>query len=167
MGPKCKLIVRIVLALLFSIILLITIYNATSKKQEDYTSKLISVLNKQGMSTVQDIFSFKFERAYVFNDCYISGEGFAKRYNLNISINEVESGVSENIQRIVFVDESGDFVYEFKCDSNEVVLQEKGILIYPETAIARESSAQEKILIINFQSSEHYDQSVTHDTGDG
>lgn len=156
MGFKRKMIVGIVSVLLFSIVLVI-IYSITLRKEEDYRAKLISVLNEQEETTVQDVFSFKFERAYVFNDCYISGEGFAKRYNLDISINEVKSGVSENVQRIVFVDELGAFVYEFKCDNSEVILLEKGMVIYPETIIERKSSIQEKTLIINFQSLEHYD----------
>ena len=156
MGFKCKMSVGIVSVLLFSIVIVI-IYSITLKKEEDYSAKLISVLNEQEETTVQDVFSFKFERAYVFNDCYISGEGFAKKYNLDISINEVKSGVSENIQRIVFVDESGDFVYEFMCDNSEVILLEKGMIIYPEAIIERKSSIQEKTLIISFQSLEHDD----------
>lgn len=156
MGFKGKLIIGIVLVLLFSIILVIT-YSITPQKEKDYSANLISVLNEQEKVTVQDVFAFKFERAYVFNDCYISGEGFAKRYNLDISINEVKSGVSENVQRIVFVDESGNFVYEFKCDNSEVILLEKGIVIYPETTIERKSSIQEKTLTISFQSIERYD----------
>lgn len=156
MGFKCKLIIGIVSVFLFFITLVI-IYSITLKKEKDYSIKLISILNEQEEATVKDVFSFKFERAYVFDDCYISGEGFAKRYNLDISINEVKSGVSENIQRIVFVDELGDFVYEFKCDNSEVILLEKGIVIYPETTIERKTSIQEKPLTISFQSLEQYD----------
>ncbi len=156
MGFKCKLIVVIVLVLLFSISFVI-IFGMTQRRGENYSAKLITVLNEQEKATVQDVFSFEFERAYVFNDCYISGEGFAKRYNLDISINEVKSGASENIQRIVFVDELGNFVYEFKCDNSEVVLLEKGIVIYPETTIERKTSIQEKPLTISFQSLEQYD----------
>lgn len=156
MGSKCKIIVGIVSVLLFFIVLVI-MYSTILKKKENYSAKLISVLNEQEEATVQDVFSFKFERAYVFNDCYISGEGFAKKYNLNISINEVKSGVSENIQRIVFVDKSGAFVYEFKCDNSEVIFSEKGMIIYPKTIIERKSSVQEKTLIISFQSSQRYD----------
>lgn len=133
-------------------------YIITLKRGKNYDdTKFISILNKQEVATVQDVFSFKFERAYVFNDCYISGEGFAKRYNLNISIEQVKSGTSENIQRIIFVDEFGAFVYEFKCDISEVILLEKGMVIYPETIIERKSSIQEKPLIISFQSSHYYD----------
>lgn len=150
MGSIRKLSVIMVLLLVFSIGFVI-IYGVTPKRSEHYTAKLITILNEQEDVTVHDIFSFKFEQAYVFNDCYISGEGFAKKYNLDISINEVKSGVSENIQRIVFVDESGNFVYEFKCDSSEVILSEKGIVIYPETTIERESSIQEKTLTISFR----------------
>ena len=156
MGFKRKLIIGIVSVLLSSIVIVI-IYSITLKKQEDYSAKLMSVLNEQEEATVKDVFLFKFERAYIFNDCYVSGEGFAKRYNLDISINEVKSGVSENVQRIVFVDELGAFVYEFQCDNSEVILLEKGMIIYPETIIERKSSIQEKTLIISFHSLERYD----------
>ena len=157
MGFKCKLIIGIVISGLLVLIAGVIIYNIVLKKEEDYSVKLISLLNEQKELTVRDVFSFEFERAYVFDDCYISGEGFAKKYNLNISIEEVKAGASENIQRIVFVDESGDFVYEFKCDSNEMIILEKGKIIYPETIIERESSIQEKPIIISFQSSDRYD----------
>ena len=156
MGSKRKMIVVIVLILLFSIGFVI-IFGIKQSRVVNYSAKFTTVLNEQENVTVQDVFSFEFERAYVFNDCYISGEGFAKRYNLDISINEVKSGASENIQRIVFVDELGNFVYELKCDNSEVILLEKGMVIYPETIIERKSSIQEKTLIINFQSLEHYD----------
>ena len=153
MGSKRKITVIIVLMLfllgLFGGLALI--------KERDYQAKLISALNKQEDITVQDVFSFKFDRAYIFNDCYLSGEGFAKKYNLDISISEVNSGTSENLQRVVFVDESGSFVYEFRCISSEILLLEKGIVIYPGTKIKQESLMQEKPLIISFESSEHYD----------
>lgn len=156
MGSKCKMIVVIVLMLLFSVGFVI-IFGIKQSRGVNYSAKFITVLNEQDNVTVQDVFSFEFERAYVFNDCYISGEGFARRYNLDISINEVKSGASENIQRIVFVDELGNFVYEFNCDKSEVILLEKGIVIYPETIIERKTSIQEKPLTISFQSLERYD----------
>ena len=156
MGSKRKMIVVIVLILLFSIGFVI-IFGIKQSRVVNYSAKFTTVLNEQENVTVQDVFSFEFERAYVFNDCYISGEGFARRYNLDISINEVKSGASENIQRIVFVDELGNFVYELKCDNSEVILLEKGIVIYPETIIERKTSIQEKPLTISFQSLERYD----------
>lgn len=155
MGSKCKMIVGIlVLLLIFSIVVT---YVISWQKEKDYGNKLISVLSKQEKTTVQDIFSFEFDRAYIFTDCYLSGKDFAESYDLDISIEQVESGVSENIQRIVFVNEEGSFVYEFKCDSNEMLLTEKGVVIYPETVIERKSSVQEKPVILYFDSSEHYD----------
>ena len=131
---------------------------ACNQKNEDYKSKLISVINKQETATVQDIFSFEFDRAYVFNftDGYMDGEEFAKKYNLDISITQVEAGQADYIQRIVFVDSSGNFVYEFKCDISEIIFFEKGIVIYPETKIEITSSIQEKPITISFHSSEYY-----------
>ena len=105
---------------------------------------------------IKNIFSFEFDRAYIFDDCYISGEGFAKRYHLDISIDQVKNGVSENVQRIVFVNQSGDFVYEFRCDIGEVILQEQGMIIYPDTKIEIKSNTKEKPVIICFQSLEYY-----------
>ena len=157
MGSKCRLIVSIALPLLFFIIMGIVLFCISLQKEENYSDKLISFFSEQQTATVQDIFSFEFDRAYIFDDCYISGEGFAQRHNLDLSINEVQSGANENVQRIVFVDESGDFIYEFKCDSSEVILLEEGIIIYPETVIERTSSIQEGILSISFQSIEYYD----------
>ena len=155
MGPKYKVIVTVVLVVLL-LSSLVLIHIVSQPKNADYCNKLISILHAQGKTTAQDVFSFEFERAFVFDDCYISGDGFAKRYNLDISIEPVESGVSENIQRIVFVNDEGSFVYEFKCDSNEMLVLEKGIIIYPETVIERVSPVQQEPLIIHFDSSEYY-----------
>ena len=53
-----------------------------SQEKEDYANKLISVLNKQEKTTLKDVFSFEFDRAYVFNfeDSYLDGDGFSKKY---------------------------------------------------------------------------------------
>lgn len=124
--------------------------------KKDYNAELISVIKNHEETTVQDVFSFDFDRAYVFylEDCYFSGEAFARAYNLDITIPEVDSAASEQIQRIVFVDISGNFVYEFQCYIGDVVFEKTGIVIYPETVIKRKSSAQERTLTIDFQSSE-------------
>ena len=154
MGSKRKVILGIVLIALLVMIFIIVF--VTERQHEDYNLKLVSVLNENESTTVQDIFSFEFDRAYILPDCYISGEGFAKRCYLDISIEEVESGVSEDIQRIVFVDQFGDFVYEFKCNTAEIIFQEIGIVIYPDTKIERKSSIQEEPLIISFQGIGYY-----------
>ena len=131
---------------------------ACGQKEEDYKAKLISVMNEQEKSTVKDVFSFDFERAYVFNfeDGYMDGDSFAKEYNLDISISQVEDGFADYIQRIVFVDKSGSFVYVFKCDCDDVFFVNKGVVIYPETIIERKSSPNEEILNISFDSSEKF-----------
>ena len=156
MGSKRKVIVCVCTVLLL-ISAIVIIRCTILKENTSYGDKLLLIMREQEESTVSDIFSFEFDKAYIFNDSYISGEGLAKRYNLNISIDEVKSGVSENIQRIVFVNKKGDFVYEFKCDTSEVILLEKGAVIYPNTVIKRKSTLQESILTISFQSVDYYD----------
>lgn len=148
--------VIICVSVVLALFLIIGIIYAVKQSKEDYTEKLISVLSEKNETTAQEIFSFEFARAYVFNDLYISGDGLADKYGLDISISEVEAGVSENIQRIVFVDEAGNFVYEFQCNARDVIMPHKALIIYPETVIKKEAT-QEKAIVINFESSEFYD----------
>ncbi len=122
----------------------------------DYSERIIGLLEEKSYTTVADVFDFAFERAYVFNDCYISGDGFSERYGLELSISEVGTGVSESIQRVVFVDAEGNFVYEYCCDNNELVITEEGVVIYPDTIITRSISAQERPIQIHFESVEFY-----------
>ncbi len=131
---------------------------ACNQKNEDYTSKLISVMTEKETATVQEIFSFEFDRAYIFrfDDGYTNGEGFAEKYNLDISIAQVEYGETDTVQRIVFVDKYGSFVYEFKCIIDEVVILEKGLVIYPDTIIERKSLPEEEPIKVSFTSSEKY-----------
>ena len=156
MGSKCRLIM--IIGILLLIALFFILFNGSLRpKNVDYVEELFSVFEEQETTTVDSVFPFDFECAYIFNDCYISGEGLAERYNLNISISQVEKGTSENIQRIVFVDKNGSFVYEFKCDSNKIVILGKGMIIYPETIIKKKSSASNTPLTLQFESLEYYD----------
>lgn len=122
----------------------------------DYTDKMITMLNENSEIKVKDVFQFDFDRAYVFNDCYISGEGFSERYNLDISIDEVESGVQEYIRRIVFVDDNGDFVYEFQYDATQLNAYEEGMIIYPDTVIEKCNPSIDGAITFKLHSSEYY-----------
>lgn len=125
-------------------------------KRENYSEKMKSMLLKHNTIKVCDVFSFKFEKAFIFDDPYISGDGFAKRYGLDISIQQVDSGVTESTQRIVFVDEDGLYVYEFKCNVEDITISELGMIIYPETKICLLSSDINNAMIVYFESSEYY-----------
>ncbi|MBR2860300.1 MAG: hypothetical protein IKB86_00445 [Clostridia bacterium] len=142
--------------------------------QVDYGDKIISILNEQNATpptednetfpnnekevTVKDVFSFEFDRAYVFHqaDCCLSGEDFAENYNLDISINQVENGDDDYLQRIVFVDEAGEFVHLFQCIINEIYIHNKGVVIYPDTKITRVSAQEDDLVEIRFESTEEY-----------
>ena len=103
-------------------IIMLFCFTSCSQDNEDYTAKLISLLNAQEETTIQDVFSFEFDRAYIFHqaDCYVDGKTFAKTYNLDISIEQVHYGTADYLQRIVFVDESGNFVHLFTCIMEEI-----------------------------------------------
>jgi len=156
MGSKCGMNIKKIIVLIICIILMIVVL-VISNRKEDYVSDLISIFNKKQKITVGEVFSFDFEKAYVIDDCYITGEGFSERYNLELSIDQVKPGTSENIQRIVFVDEQGDFVYEFKCDFNQIVWDKQPVIIYPETIIERKSFDEKMPLKINFRNVGYYD----------
>ena len=142
---------------LFLCLIMLFCLASCGKNNEDYTAKLISVMNEQEEITVKDIFCFEFDRAYIFHseDCYLDGKIFAKTYNLDISIEQVENGMADYRQRIVFVNKSGDFVYLFECNMDKVYIENKGVVIYPETIIKRNFS-EAKLLEIGFETSELY-----------
>ncbi len=53
-------------------------------------------------------------------------------------IKELCDGHDEFIlRRIVFVDENGDFAYEFRFNIEKLGLMEEGMIIYPETIIKK------------------------------
>lgn len=151
MGSKGKIVFNI----LFVVCFLVSC-SFSDGNSEEYCDMIISKLQVQDSIRVDEVFEFEFDRAYVFNDCYISGKGFADRYDLNIDISEVEPGVSENIRRIVFVDANGKFVFEFKY-TTENLLFEEGVVIYPETTIRRVGDESGNPISLAFEYAEHYD----------
>lgn len=156
MGIKYKLSLCILIGGVIVLILTLIIF----PKETNYEDKLIAFFRRNDATTVGDIFTFDFSCAYVFDDCYISGAGLVERYDLDICIPQVKTGISENIQRIVFVDEHGLFLYEFRCDCRNIMITETGIVIYPETIIERVSHNQQGTIKLFFHSQEFYNQKV-------
>lgn len=101
------------------------------------TEKLISLFETDEVFQVSDVFSFEFDCAYVFKDSYISGETFTEKYNLDLSINEVEKTSSKDQKRIVFVDKEGKFIFCYQYLSTEIISTNEGFIIYPDTQIKR------------------------------
>lgn len=122
----------------------------------DFIDHLQKIPTMQSEIQVGDIFTFSFDRAYVIDDCYLSGTGFAEAYNLNLSISEVSSGVSENIHRIVFVDKEGNFVYDFQYDINMINFATEGLIIYPDTQISLHPSLIDGVVTLQFESKDCY-----------
>jgi len=123
-----------------SVLMMLLLFNACIPEnrhtiRKEYMNKMITLLNEKSKIKVSDVFEFEFDRAYVFDDCYVSGEGFAEHFDLDISIEEVESGAQEYNHRIVFVDEQGEFVYEFLYESYILNPYEEGMIIYPDTEL--------------------------------
>ena len=150
---KVKLLLVVVMVLLLSVSL-ITGCNRIPNNSH-FRDKFVSVFNENEEATAKDIFSFEFDRAFVFKECYLSGEGLMVTYDLDSSIEEVKSGVTERLLRIIFVDKNGDLVYEFRYDIYEMCIEEMDIVIRPETKVYRVSAAGEEPLKIKFDSTEY------------
>lgn len=124
------------------------------KTAKSYENKLISVTTEQDSFSVREVFDFNFDRAYVIQESYIDGEAFAKKYGLDIDIKEVPENYHEVNRRIVFVDEIGQFVYEFRfVDGENMTIFNEGIVIYPDTKVkVLDSSSQGKdYIVIEFE----------------
>ena len=110
-----------------------------------YEDSLVEALKESDTITVEEVFDFEFSRAFLIEDTYLSGDSFAKKYGLDISVEEMMENNHENCRRIVFVDDTGEFVYEFRFLYGEPLSTEiVGLTIYPETIIKRVDSFSEQ-----------------------
>lgn len=141
---------------LATIVLIVALAACSIKTSDRFTDLLVTKLHTEDKIQLSSIFDFSFDRAYVFSDCYLSGEGLNKRYDLGLSINEVESGVSENIQRIVFVDEFGEYVFLYECPKDKINFKSLGQVLYPETIISRNEIDISGRIVISFNSDDYY-----------
>lgn len=135
--------------------LIVMVNDDTLERKEKYTQNFLSIAD--GKSTeVSNIFDFEFDRAFVFHDCYLTGDGFSSLYDDSVSIEEVGDGSSEQFMRIVFVDENGEFVYEFGYDTTEIDFYELGLVIYPDTKVERCEPLDDWGVSFKFDSDEYY-----------
>ena len=112
--------------------------------------------NFDGNTGLKSIFDFDFDRAYVFDDCYLSGEDFASYYDLDISIEEVETGLQDYNNRIVFVDDQGEFIYEFVYESYILNPYEDGMIIYPDTEFEFYEQQKDDGVVFKIHSTDYY-----------
>lgn len=124
----------------------------------DYTQKMIIMLGEKSEFKASELFEFEFDRAYVSlpEECYLSGEGFAKKYDLNISISKVKSGSDELDRRIIFVDEKGDLVYCFNFESYDLEASEYGMIMYPDTIIKTYDEAPDGEIMFEICSDDYF-----------
>lgn len=130
-------------------------------KEPDYSEKILKSFDKAQEIKASEVFDFNFARAYVFDDCYISGAGFTLAHGLDLSIDEVKSGTTESIHRIVFVDENGVLVYEFQYHTNQIIFDNEGVVIYPDTYLTRVPSLLPGTITLHWESVEYYSDDLT------
>ena len=121
-----------------------------------YTDKIINAFEIADEISVGEVFDFRFSKAYVFSDGYMSGDAFAKEYDLDISITEVKERDTDTCGRIVFVDENGDFVFLFTYNRNVVSFEKFGQIIYPHTKISKCNNSQGDCLKLSLNSDDYY-----------
>jgi len=108
-------------------------YNGS--KANRYKNNMIKALEKTGEIELGEIFTFDFDRAYVMSEPYFGGKSLSNAVGVNITDKQVRPGSDESRGRIVFVDEKGDLVYEFRYDNFKFGIKEKSLIIYPDTKI--------------------------------
>jgi len=150
----------IALSALFVLVSCVAFLCFTPKTSTHYEEILREELSSGDEITVGEVFDFEFDRAYVFLPelCYASGAALCEEYGLDLSIDQVKNGHADSVGRIVFVNESGEYVYLFKYNqwSSLIVAQsEKGQIIYPETVI-KLISTENETLFIDFLSDSYY-----------
>ena len=103
---------------------------------KEYCQKLYNNLSKATEVTLGEVFDFPFDRVYFINENYMDGPMFSERYGLNLNIPQVEESSREDVRRAVFVNQDGDFVYEFDYEYADKLLPlREGIVAYPETKL--------------------------------
>lgn len=124
----------------------------------NYTDKMLTMLSEKSEFKASELFEFEFDRAYTMlpDECYFSGEGFAQKYDLDVSISEVKSGGDESDRRIIFVDEEGDLVYCFWFKSYDLEADEYGMIIYPDTVIKRYDEAPKGEVMFEMCSDDYF-----------
>ncbi|MEE0264060.1 MAG: hypothetical protein UD936_00385 [Acutalibacteraceae bacterium] len=124
----------------------------------NYTDKMLTMLSEKSEFKANELFEFEFDRAYVLlpEECYIPGYAFAEKHNLDISIDEVGTGDSDGIRRIIFVDEKGDFVYCFKFWLEDLKACEYGMIMYPDTVIKRYDEAPKGDVMFEICSDDYF-----------
>lgn len=154
------MVLSVVICIFFLVIVIFSLFYDyipnENKIRQDYIDKMINLLNKETKIKVNDVFEFEFNRAYVFDDCYLSGEDFASYYELDISIEEVETGLQEYNNRIVFVDDQGEFIYEFVYESYILNPYEDGMIIYPDTELELCESKENDVITFKIHSTDYY-----------
>lgn len=110
-----------------------------------YETRMVSLLEESEIITVDQVFDFAFSRAFVIEETYLGGDSFAEKYGLDISVEEMMENSIETSRRIVFVDDSGEFVYEFRFMFGEPLSTKiDGFIIYPDTKIKQVDSFSEQ-----------------------
>ena len=127
---------RLNIVLLLAIALLLGGCKAKLPSSKDYCQKLYNSLTETAEITLGDVFDFAFDRVYFINENYMDGPMFSERYGLNLNIPQVEESSREDVRRAVFVNQDGDFVYEFDYEYADKLLPlREGIVAYPETKL--------------------------------
>lgn len=154
-----KLLIIVGLILIVSIVLVIfAITNCDNTKKYDisdalkYENKIISILTQQDQVALNEVFDFHFHKAYAIEETYLAGNEFAEKYGLDISVEEMLPNDSDNIRRIVFVDEKGEFVYEFRYNSGRRLRADiEGKILHPNTIIRKTDSLIEDENVIGIE----------------
>ena len=135
-GTKIGFVVFLLVIILFALLLSIIFAKRHYKQYltcDEYYKKMLISLKEPSYLSVQDIFNFEFDWAYVANETYGDEKYFLKKLDVNTNINIplLETGAHN---RILFIKDNF-IIYDFIYEIGEINILETGTTIFPDTTI--------------------------------
>ena len=133
----------IITYVLFCLIAGVILLDFFEDSEDARSQKYMETIHNQSLNKpflVSSVFDFEFDRAYLIKDAYLDGDGICQEYGLDLSISDVQSKEQEYIQRIIFVNEKGQLLYEFRYDVADMYIEQNNLIFYPDTKMERYAS---------------------------
>lgn len=105
-------------------------------KADRYTQVIQNSLQKGESISLGEVFTFDFATAYVVEDSYISGIQMNEKHGFQLDINSIKSVETDAIRRIVFFDDQGKLVYEYRYMVDKLFALQEGFMIRTGTILS-------------------------------
>lgn len=107
---------------------------------DKYVIRINELFEETDSVTLQEVFNdVDFSYAYIFTDPNINGETLARRYSLDINLDNVKGLHNDSLNRIVFLDENREVVLAWEYSVHNLIVLIGEYFVYPDTVIVKET----------------------------